>query len=61
MSIFVSTKDVMAMFGCSERTALRKMRQVRIFHGKHTGERFKGGGDEVTRAEVFECFNVKKV
>lgn len=58
--VVVTTKDVMKIFNCSEMTAKKKMRAVRLALGKATNNGKGGkGADPITDEQIIEHFKLK--
>jgi len=55
-----STKDVMELFKCKERSARKKMREVRVSLKKATcNGKGKRGADPITIEQIVEHFKLK--
>jgi len=55
-----STKDVMELFNCKERSARKKMKQVRLGLNKATSNgRGKRGADPITIEQIIEHFKLR--
>jgi len=56
----VRTKDVQELFKCQERTARKRMREVRIALNKATSNgKGKRGADPITIEQIIEHYRLK--